>query len=140
MLSAAGCSVLYDFDPAHLSRAGEAGAVEAGVSEAGVSEAGVTDASASDAPAPDAVTCPGADLARDDLNCGACGVRCGSSQRCRDGVCMCNGGGGGGGPSACGAECVNLNNSPRHCGACEVACGGATPECCSGSCRARCGQ
>lgn len=57
------------------------------------------------------------DLSSDEQNCGACGARCGASQRC------------------CGGMCRNIGSDPAHCGDCDNPCGGGT-SCCSGSCAA----
>jgi hypothetical protein len=54
-------------------------------------------------------------LDRDERNCGACGVRCGTNELCCDG------------------RCRNTETNNAHCGACNAACAGSTT-CCAGDC------
>ena len=91
-------------------------------------------ADASDVPADrgDAGPTCDADLARDPLNCGACGRRC-STTPCTAGVCTwCRA------PlSLCSGICYDLLTSTQHCGTCSTRCTGSTL-CCQGVCRTRC--
>ncbi|KAG6006160.1 hypothetical protein E4U21_007270 [Claviceps maximensis] len=51
----------------------------------------------------------------DAKNCGACGRTCGPGAVCRKGRCKCPG-------EQCGTTCVELKNSPFHCGRCGNIC------------------
>lgn len=65
----------------------------------------------------------------DDANCGQCGVACPSGQSCAQGACRCDGYG----LTACGDECVNLNDDEQNCNTCDASCRN-TETCNSGSC------
>ena len=68
---------------------------------------------------PDGITnCRGTcfDLANDDRNCGACGVRCPGELTCNDGVCDC------GDLSVCGITCRDLEADTDNCGTCGTQC------------------
>ena len=84
--------------------------------------------------------CPGVDLMRDVMNCGACGNACpdrtGAAVSCVSGACRyaCHGGRGDcDGDTVNGCE-TNLSNSPRHCGACGRACVSPFNACTTGVC------
>lgn len=86
------------------------------------------------------------------LNCGACGVTCGNTERCAGGACVpgCVGGCGPAavcnagecvpcpaGRVACGNTCRDLQSDRAHCGACGAACpqpAGATVACVNAAC------
>lgn len=70
-------------------------------------------------------------LGSDRLNCGGCGVACGSSQTCVAGRCACHVG-----QTACGTVCVDLQADVSNCGTCGRRCvlTSATTACASGTC------
>jgi hypothetical protein len=61
------------------------------------------------------------DIMTDRSNCGACGVPCGSSQICQQGICMarCTDE-----ETSCPGGCHNLSYDAQNCGACGNACPG----------------
>lgn len=68
----------------------------------------------------------------DSLNCGECGVQCGTGQMCQVAVCRCQGS-----LEECGGACINTNANAANCGACGTAC--ATGQVCDrGMCAATC--
>ena len=76
------------------------------------------------------------DLSSTASACGACGVACGGSQACVEGVCLC-----GPGTEACGSACVVTASDPEHCGGCAGAGGtacAAEQVCEAGQCKAAC--
>jgi hypothetical protein len=77
------------------------------------------------------------DVLSDRVNCGACGLRCGDTQRCTAGRCESPGCGDGGacaaGSVCCVDRCADLQTDPTNCGACGLTCR-AGQECAAGLC------
>ncbi|MDD1653126.1 MAG: hypothetical protein LUQ64_01130, partial [Methanomicrobiales archaeon] len=76
----------------------------------------------------------------DSSNCGSCGVRCGSGQKCADGRCvtenLC-----GEGATECSGRCVILSADATNCGQCGYSCPSVAngwPVCRQGTCAASC--
>ncbi len=67
----------------------------------------------------------------DPLNCGACGIVCGSDERCEAGSCAsaCPAG-----LTSCLGSCVNTSHNPENCGSCGNRCD-ASQHCENGVCR-----
>jgi len=77
-----------------------------------------------------------ADLARDPLNCGDCGVTCSAGSVCLAGSCGCPplGNKCGAGQTCCGTTgCVSLDSDIKNCGGCSVRCP-AGAQCVHGAC------
>lgn len=102
--------------------------------------------------APGRVSCPisdrvleCADLSTSTFNCGACGIRCGPGQVCRNGTCVCADNTGECYPLLAPDVCIPLV-SRDHCGACNNSCAGrfdtlpnvASSECSNMTCRPVC--
>lgn len=57
------------------------------------------------------------DTSSDALNCGECGVQCGTGQTCQISACRCQGS-----LETCGTSCINTNANAANCGGCGIAC------------------
>ena len=69
------------------------------------------------------------DVRQSGDNCGACGARCATGERCRGGACD----GCATGLVDCGDGCVSLEVASQHCGACGEVCA-TTQRCEAGAC------
>ncbi|HUQ07044.1 MAG TPA: hypothetical protein VM261_31345 [Kofleriaceae bacterium] len=74
-------------------------------------------------------------LARDPLNCGACGRSCDAGRICDRGQCACPSGSG---DCAVTGVCAPLLSDKANCGACGNACGDDAPFCVAGVCLRTC--
>jgi len=63
-------------------------------------------------------------------NCGSCGNKCGSGQRCDAGTCVCNDKI----EKKCNNKCTNLSTSVDHCGKCDNKCPGKDAVCVKAVC------
>jgi hypothetical protein len=80
----------------------------------------------------DQVECTGTctDLLTNSANCGSCGHRCQTLERCQNGTCIVDCGTG---LQKCGNQCFDLTHDNSHCGTCETVCPSGR-ECRSGVC------
>jgi hypothetical protein len=91
-------------------------------------------------PDPNAVCCDNlcANVARDSLNCGACGHPCGPGKICAGGICVapvdCTPGSCVDGNVCCAGECIRPYNNVNDCGACGHACRFSGAGCRQGVC------